>query len=529
MDSATLSPGTVIADRFRVVRLLGAGGMGAVYEVEHEVTLHRRALKLLHGELAREPEVVSRFLREASAAGRIGSEHIVETFDAGRLPSGEPYLVMELLEGHTLERLLADAGGRLPLTQGLSIVSQAARGIHAAHEAGIVHRDVKPENLFVVRGPIPTVKVLDFGISKFDPALTGTPSLTVDGLAMGTPHYMSPEQARGQAVDHRSDIYSLGMIAFELFTGQRPFHAENLYDLLRQHIEVRPPSLCELRPEIPRALESVVLRALEKDPARRQQTTEELAAELRQTAPFLPAESFVTLTGVPTSVPRPVLTPGAQAGRTAPTAPGYAATLPEQRVPVKRGPSPLLWGGVGVLVLGGGMALSAVVALVVFGDRDTITIVETKPPAEPKSGAAPPKAPAAGVTNLKRVEAVQFYPKALELARQQLPGAELSTLSVDEPESDGSVDFAKSDGTITYTFTAKGEVASVTLDGEAPVVAKLPVVTFMTGTVRAPRCTVGKVLERSAVSGEDIVVSYGPAASWTVIGADDVKMVPDDC
>ncbi|MBE7484539.1 MAG: serine/threonine protein kinase [Polyangiaceae bacterium] len=511
---------------YRVATLIGQGGMGEVYRGVHPEIGSRVAIKVLSSDAARAPSLAERFFAEARAVNVVRHEGIVSVLDLNRLPDGRPYIVMEYLDGAPLTRVI-EMYRPAPLGAMLQILLNVLDALGAAHAQGITHRDLKPDNIFVTSTG--RTKVLDFGIAKLRPDIAGVSGATKTGALLGTPHYMSPEQARGQAVDHRSDIYSLGMIAFELFTGQRPFHAENLYDLLRQHIEVRPPSLCELRPEIPRALESVVLRALEKDPARRQQTTEELAAELRQTAPFLPAESFVTLTGVPTSVPRPVLTPGAQAGRTAPTAPGYAATLPEQRVPVKRGPSPLLWGGVGVLVLGGGMALSAVVALVVFGDRDTITIVETKPPAEPKSGAAPPKAPAAGVTNLKRVEAVQFYPKALELARQQLPGAELSTLSVDEPESDGSVDFAKSDGTITYTFTAKGEVASVTLDGEAPVVAKLPVVTFMTGTVRAPRCTVGKVLERSAVSGEDIVVSYGPAASWTVIGADDVKMVPDDC
>jgi serine/threonine-protein kinase len=161
----SFSPGTVIADKFRIERRLGAGAMGAVYAVRHELTRHRRALKLLHPEAQTSPDLVRRFLNEASAAGRAGNPHLVETFDAGTLPSGEPYVVMELLEGETLQAAL-DRGGRLEVETAVEIVAQAAEGIDAAHRAGIVHRDLKPENLFLTRRDgAPFVKILDFGVS----------------------------------------------------------------------------------------------------------------------------------------------------------------------------------------------------------------------------------------------------------------------------------------------------------------------------------------------------------------------------
>ena len=512
---------------YRVATLIGQGGMGEVYRGVHPEIGSRVAIKVLSTDAARAPSVVERFFAEARAVNVVRHEGIVSVLDLSRLSDGRPYIVMEYLEGAPLSRVL-ELHRPVPMGAMLQILLNVLDALSAAHTQGITHRDMKPDNIFVTSTG--RTKVLDFGIAKLRPDIAGVSGATKTGALLGTPYYMSPEQARGQAVDHRSDIYSLGVIAFEGLTGRRPFDAENLFDLLRQHIEVPPPSLRELRPEIPPALESVVLRALEKDPANRHQTVDLLADALRQTAPFLAPASFVTLTGVPSSLPRPVLAAGAHAAPTAPTAPGYAATLPEQTAPAKRGLGGLAWAGLGAVLLVVAMVVSAAVALVVFGDRDTVTIVETRPGAVGSTSGAPPGAPPAkGVTSLKRVDAVQFYPKALELARQKLPGAELSTLSIDEPEADGSVDFKKSGGTISYSFVAKGELVSVTLDGEAPIVAKLPMAVNMLGTVRAPRCNVGKVLKASGLSGPDMVVVYGPVTSWTVTSDDDAKMVPDDC
>jgi len=281
-DPSALEPGTVLAGRFRVVRCMGVGGMGAVYEIEHELTKHRRALKLLHAVMAQNSAVVERFLREASAAGRVGNPHIVETFDAGTLESGEPYLVMEMLRGQTLSDRIAR--GPMPIAEVVDLVGQACEGVQAAHDAGIIHRDLKPDNLFVVdvEGR-PFVKILDFGISKFDPGKTGGLALTQEGAALGTPYYMSPEQIRGEIkLDARTDVYALGVILYECIAGQRPFEAEALTQLAVLIHVGKPLALAQLRPDVPPGLADVVARAMATDPAQRISTARELRTELER-------------------------------------------------------------------------------------------------------------------------------------------------------------------------------------------------------------------------------------------------------
>jgi len=265
LSSGHYPPGQLLGAKLRVVGLLGEGGMGAVYEVEHVFTHHRRALKLLHGEMAGLPHVVTRFLREASAAGRIGSPHIVETFDAGTLDSGQPYIVMELLRGQSLAQAL-ERNSPYPVEPALAIVRQACEGLQAAHLAGIVHRDVKPDNLFLVEGETPFVKLLDFGISKFDPARTGSLALTQEGSAMGTPFYMPPEQVRGERdLDASADVYALGIVLYECLTGRKPFTAETLPHLclLIDRGEYQPPS--QVRAGLPAAIDELVARAMARD------------------------------------------------------------------------------------------------------------------------------------------------------------------------------------------------------------------------------------------------------------------------
>jgi serine/threonine-protein kinase len=264
-DGTQISPGATLAGKLRVIRVIGAGGMGAVYEVEHELTKHRRALKLLHAEMARVPGVVTRFLREASAAGRIGSRHIVETFDAGQLETGEPYIVMEMLKGRPLDALIEKLG-RLDYGQAIEILKQACDGVQAAHDAGIVHRDLKPENMFLVESNRIFVKILDFGISKFDPSRTEGMNLTQEGTALGTPFYMSPEQVRGEAnIDARTDVYALGVVLYECLTGKKPFDAESLPHLAVLIHEGKYAPLKSIRPDAPVGLEAVIARAMAVD------------------------------------------------------------------------------------------------------------------------------------------------------------------------------------------------------------------------------------------------------------------------
>lgn len=288
MQAAPQSPnliaeGTLLDGKFHILRCVGRGGMGAVYEIEHAITKHRRALKMLYPNVARDRDAVDRFLLEASAAGTIQNPHIVETYDAGWLSTGEPYLVMELLEGEALDARLAH-GTSLPVADALQIVAQAARGAHAAHEAGIVHRDLKPENLFVSVDDDLAVftKIVDFGVSKFDGGLARSRA-TQAGAFMGTPQYMSPEQfLDGKRVDRRADVYSLGVILFECLTGKHPYPCDTLAQLARKIMveEIPPPS--SLRADLPPGLDAVLARALKKEPDERYQTAAAFAHDLEQ-------------------------------------------------------------------------------------------------------------------------------------------------------------------------------------------------------------------------------------------------------
>ena len=281
-DEQPFAVGNVVAGKLRIVRQLGAGGMGAVYEVEHEITRHRRALKLLHAQMADVPSVVERFLREASAAGRIGNPHIVETFDAGHLETGEPYIVMELLQGKTLANLLEEKGP-LDIAVVCNLLIQTCDAVAAAHAAGIIHRDLKPENIFLSGPDCTFVKILDFGISKFDAALTGVQGLTMEGSPMGTPYYMSPEQIKGQkTVDARTDVYALGVVLYECLTAERPFDAESLPELifLIAQGEYKPPSA--RRASLPKVVDEIVRKALAMDRAERYGSLTELSLALSQ-------------------------------------------------------------------------------------------------------------------------------------------------------------------------------------------------------------------------------------------------------
>ncbi len=263
------------------MRTLGAGGMGKVYEVEHELTRCRGALKVLHPGAS--ASVIERFLREATAAARIGNPHVAETFDAGRLESGEPYLLDGAPRRRDPGKPLLLRAGPMPPSELADLIHQACEGIQAAHEAGIVHRDIKPDNLFVTsRDGRPFVKIIDFGISKFDEGRTGAPGITKDGAAMGTPYYMSPEQVRGAATDARTDVYALGVILYECASGRRPFAAPYVEQLAVLIHEGKPVPL-EQASSLSRPFCDVVRTAMAVEPGRRFQSARALGDAL---APF---------------------------------------------------------------------------------------------------------------------------------------------------------------------------------------------------------------------------------------------------
>jgi eukaryotic-like serine/threonine-protein kinase len=281
--AALPQPGEVIGDKYRIEGVLGRGGMGAVFEATHRVTGKRFAIKWMLPNLSGHEDAVKRFIREAQVAGRFQHPNVVEVYDIGQQGDASFYMVMELLEGESLEARV-EREGRMPLDAACRMLLPCMRGVARAHAAGIVHRDLKPANIFVCRATLETPerpKVLDFGISKTSGAGDLDASLTTKaGAIMGTPHYMSPEQVRGQVVDHRVDIYAFGVILYQLVSGQRPFDATSYIDLVLLIATETPKSLAELVPGTPQAFAEVVRRAMARDPAERFATLDQLAAAL---------------------------------------------------------------------------------------------------------------------------------------------------------------------------------------------------------------------------------------------------------
>ncbi|MDQ2642484.1 MAG: protein kinase [Myxococcota bacterium] len=298
----------VIDGKYRIVRLIGEGGMGAVYEGLHTLIHRRVAIKVLHAGVVERAEAAMRFEREAQAAGRIGSPHIVEVLDLGSLPSGARYMVMEFLEGESLGSRI-ERGVLSPIDL-YPIAAQLLDGLIAAHGTGIVHRDLKPDNVFLQQRPSGDfVKLLDFGISKFgvlndDSGL----SMTRTGAVMGTPFYMAPEQARGsKQVDHRADLYAVGVILYECLTGQVPFRASSFNELMFKIALEDPRPLRSLAPHVDEPLAAIVTKAMSREPAQRFSTAVELRQALTSWAKTVdPVRASLVsppLTGSPSTLP----------------------------------------------------------------------------------------------------------------------------------------------------------------------------------------------------------------------------------
>lgn len=382
-----IAPGVMISPTVRLQRPLGAGGMGAVWVAEHLALQTHVVVKFMSPELAKDPQNVQRFAREAAAASQVKSPHVVQMFDHGVSQDGIPFIVMELLEGHDLAHHVRSRG-RLPPDEVATILTQTCKALSKAHEKGIVHRDIKPDNIFLVAGDELFVKLLDFGIAKAQGALS---SHTGTGAMIGTPYYMSPEQIVGShTLDFRTDIWALGVVAFEALTGQKPFQDDTIGGLAVKLHSGHLPLPSQYLQGVPAAVDTWFQRACAKDPDARFQSAKEMATSFAAAighasiaaAPALPAHvasipphqhsSGWGATPPPSQrpagvgAPPPPPPPPAHHGQSFPQQPAFPSYPPQQQgtnmvssstpAPVERTSSklPLIIGLIVVLVLAGG-------------------------------------------------------------------------------------------------------------------------------------------------------------------------------
>lgn len=395
--------GSVVADRYHILKKLGEGGMGTVYLAEHVKMGRKSALKVMNPGMNTDPDAIARFNREASNASRLSHPNICGIYDFGETPDGLIYLAMEFIEGKALTDLI-EKDGALPPARAASIVHQTADALQVAHDAGIVHRDLKPDNIMVAKNRDNTdlVKVVDFGIAKA--SSSDAQKVTKTGLVVGTPEYMSPEQLAGDKLDGRSDIYSLGLVAFNCLTGKLPFPSESAQEAMIMRLTDRPRMLSEMRPDLqwPDALQAVIDKALARDANERYQSAAQFGRDFAAVIADMPStqvtEGATQVIGamnagsaktaaVPASAPVPKTRVAGQSPARA------SSSVPAPSEKKKSMLVPLLGGGVVV-------AAAAVFAVKSFSGKtptpvnaDSSVVAEQGPITEPAPGATPPGDP----------------------------------------------------------------------------------------------------------------------------------------
>ncbi len=486
----SLEVGQLVEGKYRIVELIGEGGMGAVYLGENVRIQRKVAIKVLHGAYSSNVEVAQRFEREAQAAGRIGNDHILEVLDLGELPGGDRFMVMEHLDGETLAHRIKRLGRMVP-HQIAPIATQMLAGLAAAHAAGIVHRDLKPENIFILKekaGKKDYVKIIDFGISKFAPLGGDAMKMTRTGVVMGTPYYMAPEQASGSRdADARSDLYAVGVMLYEAVTGRVPFDAPTFNQLMFQIVLSEPPPPQTAVPDLDPAFASIVSKGMARDVNHRFQSSAEFAAAIDAwlaagTAVAVPPAGAPEplITGqkrtalidpsghAPAAVPAPVgmnMTPGRG------TAGNWATSQADVTIPKKSAAPLFIAAALGGLVLLGVAGAAAFALLRGGGDAPAAaasavpelpTPVEPKP--EPKAETPQPAAP----------EAPKVEPATPEEAKKAEEGeksAAASAKSATPTKAVASRPASGSKSTTSKTTSSSSKSSSTKSTGSKPTAA----------------------------------------------------------
>ncbi len=525
---------------YRLAKVLGRGGMGVVYLGVHPGIGSRVAVKVLSPAASSDPSLVERFFSEARSVNVIRHESIVNVLDLSLLPDGRPCITMEYLDGVPLTRHLNHTRP-FPLGNLAHIGLEVLGALTAAHALGITHRDLKPDNIFITS--LGRVKVLDFGIAKLRPEQGGGHDGTRTGALLGTPQYMSPEQALGQPVDPRSDIYSLGAILFEGATGQRLFDGASLFELLRQHIEQAPVPPRSLRPDLPPSFEGLILRMLAKDRAQRFQTASECADALSTVMRELPEARGMSLpppTRIPTTPPTDP-SPGVVPATVAAT----AVTVGAPSAPQKSSSLGIILGGVGLLVALGAVAIAGVA--LVFGTSlvrsGTASSQATQTPSVPTSDdTSESSGSSTSGKGGKKVDPVAKLVEARVEAKKKLPDAELVGISVSGIERDGKLNLGSQTHAVAYTFRSPAESApnkkclvSVSISQWGMFTSTVADTAYdcKQPTVVAPSCSMAKVMQGVAKDKKITSLTFQCASgAWQWVMMFDgggLEIKPDNC
>jgi len=436
--------GSTLDNKYRLVSLLGEGGMGSVYEAQHELINRRLAVKFLHPQYANNEEVVTRFQREAQAAAKIGHENIIEITDMGSAEDESPYIVMEYLEGKDVKVLLETEGVQ-SVERTARIMVQALSALQAAHDAGIIHRDLKPENIFLIhKSSNPDyVKLLDFGISKFKELETdGQKALTQTGTVLGTPHYMSPEQARGeQNLTPRSDIYAMGVIMYQMLTGHLPFDAPNYNALLIKILTEDPPLPEILNPDLPEDIAETIKIAMARDPEDRFMDCDEFKARLVGYVPGMmmdPTGSLSLATHRTASVRRTM------------TVTATPLEMSQSGITAPKSKLPLILGAAAALVL----AVVVGIVAAVSGEKDDTSVPKTAIQPTPLPASQPE--PAAPDPTLEPEKSDENAIEQVTLSLVAKPASAVITIDGAKVENPYEGSFVKSNVNRSITVSAPG-------------------------------------------------------------------------